>query len=167
MPASEQKPAPAEGKIGAVELSALTGLSDRRHRQLAKDGYFPDPVESEYDRTATIRGLFKYYREHNQRTKEKIIGTKDRKTQLEMRILRARFERENGLVVPRYAVDRMLARAGSLIRGRLYSALEREFPGRVVGRSPAEIAAVGRALADELMTFLQDCDKELPRKPNA
>jgi hypothetical protein len=154
-----------DGSISATSLSQMTGLTDRRHRQLARDGYFPEPVESQYQMGPTIQGLLRYYREHNQRTKEKIIGTKDTKTQLEIKILRARFEREQGDVIPRDAVNRMVARAGSLIRSRLYAALERDYPGRVQGRSPSEIAAIGRALADELIDFLRTCDQRPANEP--
>lgn len=161
-------PAPAAvtaPKITALDLCALTGLTDRRHRQLAADGYFPPPVESQYVMLPTIRGLFKYYREHNQRTKEKIIGTKDRKTQMEMRLLKLKFDRETERSMLRSDVDRMLAYSGALMTARLYTALEREFPGRVVGRSPAEISALGRALADELIGFLRDFPEQLKTHP--
>jgi hypothetical protein len=46
--------------ISADELCELTGLTDRRHRQLAKDGYFPPPARGRYKRTRTLQGLFKY-----------------------------------------------------------------------------------------------------------
>lgn len=51
--------------IHADKLCALTGLTDRRHRQLAKAGYFPPPVMSEYQLAPTIKGMFQYYREQN------------------------------------------------------------------------------------------------------
>ena len=46
--------------ISSDKLCSLTGLTDRRHRQLAKDGYFPPPERSEYQLIPTLRGLFKY-----------------------------------------------------------------------------------------------------------
>jgi hypothetical protein len=55
--------------ISAEKLSALTGLSDKRHRQLAKDGYFPAPTDGEYLVSQTIAGLFKYFRENHHRQK--------------------------------------------------------------------------------------------------
>lgn len=154
-------PAPeASGqKISATALSALTGLTDRRHRQLARDGYFPEPVKSEYLLTPTIRGLFRYYREHNQRTKEKAFETKDSKVQMEMKLLKIRLDRENKRLVLRADVNAMLLNAATLIRNRLYAALEREMPARVIGRTPAEIAATGRVLADELVGILRSIDE--------
>lgn len=64
---------PAEASVPTIsgsQLEILTGLTDRRLRQLAKAGYFPPPVKGQYQQTVTIRGLFKYYREdHNQSAK--------------------------------------------------------------------------------------------------
>lgn len=46
-------------------------LGDRRLRQLAKDGYFPEPDGGQYEFLATMLGLVKYYRElQNKRSKE-------------------------------------------------------------------------------------------------
>lgn len=59
----------AEATIHADKLCALTGLTDRRHRQLAKAGYFPPPAMSEYQLAPTIKGMFQYYRE--QKAKQK------------------------------------------------------------------------------------------------
>lgn len=49
--------------IHADKLCALTGLTDKRHRQLAKAGYFPPPKAELYNLSQTIRGLFKFYSE--------------------------------------------------------------------------------------------------------
>lgn len=71
--------------IHADKLCALTGLSDRRHRQLAKAGYFPPPKQSEYQLAPTIKGMFQYYRELGQRkteTDEHIKGERLRKLKL-------------------------------------------------------------------------------------
>lgn len=55
--------------ISADKLSALTGLSDRRHRQLADDGFFPKPDGGQYLLTPTISGMFRYFRESHTRQK--------------------------------------------------------------------------------------------------
>lgn len=55
--------------ISAAKLSALTGLSDRRHRELAKDGYFPPPTKGQYIVAPTVSGLFRYFRENHNRSK--------------------------------------------------------------------------------------------------
>lgn len=49
--------------ISAEKLTALTGLTDRRHRQLAQAGFFPPPVKGQYRMAATIQGMFRHYRQ--------------------------------------------------------------------------------------------------------
>lgn len=49
--------------ISGDKLAALTGLTDRRHRQLAKESWFPSPSHGQYQLIPTLQGLFRYYRE--------------------------------------------------------------------------------------------------------
>ena len=75
----------SEPTLTADKLCALTGLSDRRHRQLAKAGYFPPPKRGEYQLSATIKGMFSYYRELGQKktqTDEEIKGERLRKLKI-------------------------------------------------------------------------------------
>lgn len=141
--------------ITAQELCALSGLTDRRHRQLATEGYFPPPIESLYQLAPTIQGLFRYYREHNQRTKEKLVNTKDDKAQKEIRLLDMKIAREERRTVERAEVNTLLLHVASQQKAVLFAALEREFPGKVVGRTASEISAQGRALADRLCEIFQ------------
>lgn len=69
--------------ISNAELCQLTGLTDRRHRQLADQGWFPLPSKGEYPLVATLQGLFKYYREQQH------VGRnlKDQKTAKEIEVL--------------------------------------------------------------------------------
>lgn len=60
----------SEPTINADKLCALTGLTDRRHRQLAKAGYFPPPKMSEYQLTPTIKGMFQFYREQKAKQRD-------------------------------------------------------------------------------------------------
>lgn len=68
--------------ISAERLCSLTGLTDRRHRQLAKQGYFPPPTNGNYPLNQTITGLFKYFRE---RAKGADPLTKARQAEIESR----------------------------------------------------------------------------------
>ena len=59
---------PSVSTLTGSQLEMLTGLTERRLRQLAKAGYFPPPAKGKFQQTATIRGLFKYYREDHHNT---------------------------------------------------------------------------------------------------
>ena len=136
--------------ITAEELSNLTGLTNRRHQQLAADGYFQHAIGRDYLLAQTLTGIFKYFREHNQRTKEKLTNTKDEKTQKEIRLLDMKIAEQERQSVKRSDVSKLLLHVSSKQKAVLFAALEREYPGKVVGRTASEISAHGRALADRL-----------------
>ena len=50
-------------RLNAATLCQITGLTDKRHRQLAKEGFFPEPTKGQYETLPTLQGLFRYYRE--------------------------------------------------------------------------------------------------------
>ena len=62
--------------IAADKLCALTGLTDRRHRQLADQGFFPPPADGEYLLVPTLRGLFNFYREGRKETRDEYTNEK-------------------------------------------------------------------------------------------
>lgn len=64
-------------KIVSEKLLALLGskgieLSDRRLRQIAAEGFFPEPTRSQYDLLATLLGLCRFYRELHLRRADEI-----------------------------------------------------------------------------------------------
>jgi hypothetical protein len=59
------------GLIHQDKLCSITGLTDRRHRQLASQGYFPCPSKGYYETSATIKGMFSYYREQTRSLRQK------------------------------------------------------------------------------------------------
>ena len=80
--------------ISGARLCTLTGLSDRRHRQLADDGYFPPPIKGEYQLTPTIQGMFRYYRELQGRSNDDFAMERLRKTRAEAHLAELRLSRE-------------------------------------------------------------------------
>jgi hypothetical protein len=51
------------GAITVEQLAKLSGLTDRGLRELAAEGWFPKPVNGQYQLVPTIQGLLRYYRE--------------------------------------------------------------------------------------------------------
>jgi hypothetical protein len=75
----------SDGILTSEKLCALTGMTDRRHRQIAAEGFFPSPVKGEYQLSATIKGMFQYYRDQSKRktqTDEEIKGERLRKLKI-------------------------------------------------------------------------------------
>ena len=78
-------------EIRADALCSLTGLSDRRHRQLAARGFFPPPIRSVYQRNETLAGLFRYFKEREaeaaatlKKEEEAYMRAKRKKAELEL-----------------------------------------------------------------------------------
>jgi hypothetical protein len=68
--------------IPADELERLTGLTDRRHRQIAEEGFFAKPEMGRYLREQTLAGMFRYFRESNGKdslTKERVLLTREKR----------------------------------------------------------------------------------------
>ena len=76
--------------ISGEQLCTLTGLSDRRHRQLAKDGYFPPPMKGQYQLTLTLQGMFRYYRDLQSRSNDDFALERLRKTRAEANLAEIR-----------------------------------------------------------------------------
>lgn len=93
--------------ISADKLCAITGLTDRRHRQIAKEGYFPPPTGGEYQLTPTLVGLFRYYRESYQKTAKTLADDKQQKIRKEIELLELKIQEQNRRLVPAEEVRRV------------------------------------------------------------
>lgn len=98
--------ADAPQTISADKLCALTGLTDRRHRQLAAQGFFPPPIESQYQLAPTIQGMFRYYREVSIRAKGTLNDSKLGKTEAERQLAELALKKANREVLPAKGVER-------------------------------------------------------------
>jgi len=54
------------GTLSITQAAHLSGLTDRRLRELANEGWFPKSAEGRYQLVPTIQGLLRYYREREQ-----------------------------------------------------------------------------------------------------
>lgn len=144
------------GKIAWAELEGVTGLSDRRHRQLAKDGHFPAPDNGQYDLMAVIKGLLKFYRETHVSARTTLNDVKQENTVKKNRLLDLQIAKEERRMIPRADVDELLHHIGAMARTTLYQALETELPPRLDGMSASEIRPVTKAVADEICDAMKD-----------
>ena len=55
------------GTIDTAQLIRLSGLTDRRLRELAREGWLPAPDNGRYQLVAAIQGLLRYYRERDEK----------------------------------------------------------------------------------------------------
>jgi len=88
-----------EQTIEGDKLCHLTGLTDRRHRQLAKEGYFAPPIRGKYQLVRTLQGLFRYYRESQTRRNGTLDEERQRKLTAERKSAELNYEREVEAVI--------------------------------------------------------------------
>lgn len=104
--------------ITGEKLSALTGLTDRRHRQLAKEGWFPDPKKGEYLLAPTIKGMFNYYRS--------LAENSAREEQVKLRndLLRHSLQLKKRDVIPSQEIRRTFTRYVAEAKSKTWSAIK-------------------------------------------
>lgn len=142
--------------ITAEELCGYTGLTDRRHRQLAKAGYFPPPLRGRYQRDKSIAGLFQYLREQlNKRDDtEKIERGKLAK------VKRETGEEELAIIRKKYVLKSDIAPALRNVslhqRATLQLKLENELAPTLSGKTTAEILAAIRDAVDAICKIFNE-----------
>jgi len=136
--------------ISAEQLSALTGLTDRRHRQLADDGFFPKPEGGEYLFGPTIRGLLRFYREARERATNDLAGEKLTKLRTERMIAETKLELARGRLIDIETVGDFISRTAARWEQLLKLKLETEGPTRLVGKDVVGVRRELRAMHDEI-----------------
>lgn len=136
--------------ITGEQLEALTGLTDRRIRQLAKLGYFPSPNRGVYQQTATIRGLFKYYREDRHAQSNSLNDVKLGKLRAEMELAQIKVAEAKNEVMSVVDAEAFIARFAAKLNQLLMQKLEIEIPARMNGKDITAARAEARLVHDEI-----------------
>jgi len=136
--------------ISAVALVALTGLTDRRHRQLADAGFFPPPVKAQYLLTPTIQGMFRYYREMNARSGGELHAVKLEKLKAETEMAQIRLSETKGEVVALPDQIDFIKKFAARLNQLLTQKIETEVPVRLLGKDIVSARAEARMIHDEV-----------------
>lgn len=132
------------------DAELLTGLGERRLRQLATEGFFPQPVENQFDLVQTVKGVLGYYRDAKNRYRESVDRLKAVKLERETQKIELELKRMEGETVEIAAVNEFLLHVATLQKTALYQALQKELPPRSAGKTEPELAVLGREVADTL-----------------
>lgn len=150
------EPQESTGKtLSAEVLCSLTGLTDRRHRQIAKEGFFPPPVKGQYQLTPTLQGMFKYYRELGERQRHKRDEIDDEK----LRKLKLANDETAGRLADKETLFSQVAASIPAIRDLAYAKLEHEAPNAMSTLDVPSARIIGRRLASELIQKWQEIFK--------
>lgn len=135
------------------KLRALVGLdlTDRRLRQLAKDGHFPEPIDGQYDWIATTRGLLKYYRD-NQTT---LAQRKQAISDEQHRKIKRENDLADGLLIRKADVIAELRKTAEPVRAILRQKLENEYPPAVASMDVPQARIYGKRLEDDILAEFQ------------
>jgi hypothetical protein len=132
--------------ISKERLCELTGLSDRRHRQIAELGYFPLPIRSQYQQIPTLEGMLRYalegMRKRDDKQEEKLLVKAKRETAEEqLLILRKKY-------VLKDAICPALKNLSMHQKATLKQKFEGEIAPKLEGKKTAEILSLVRAGVD-------------------
>jgi len=149
-----------DGTITAEQLCAITGLTDRRHRQLATQGYFPPPIKGRYQKEKVLVGVITHQRQLLQKKndnleKEKFAYTKAKREMAEEEL--AEFRKQ---YIAKDSIGPALRNISLHQRAALQLKLEQELGPSLAGLTTHEILNRIRAAVDEICALFRDGTKD-------
>jgi len=152
---------PATGNtLSAEQLCSFTGLTDRRHRQLAAAGYFPSPIGGRYQTGYTLLGIIRYQRE--------LLGKKTdglrKEEEAYKKAKREMAQEELAEFRGRYTEIAVLAPALRNVslhqRAVLQRTFEQELAPNLVGLTTAEVLTKVRKAVDDICAVFREGTKQ-------
>jgi hypothetical protein len=153
------------GTISGEKLCELTGLTDRRHRQLALEGYFPPPSVGEYQLRPTLIGMFRYFRDQLHKKEDSLAGERKKYTQAR----REKIQEETAILRREYVrkseIGPALRNVSLHQRATLQFKLENELAPGLAGKTTPEILVEVRAAVDAICQIFQEGIREWMEDP--
>ena len=146
-------PAGKQGEwMKEIKLCALTGLSGAQLRRISRLGYYPAPLKGFYRLAQTLPGLFRYYREQEQR----IRGTREQVSREKLR----RLKFENDAREGKYWLAEQVQDAVKKLGGRVSIILRQ----RLVAELPLKLEGLR---SEEMLPLLKHAHDEIVREMRA
>ncbi len=139
-------------QIRADVLCVMTGLTDRRLRQLATQGFYPPPNRGVYQREETLRGLFRYYREREENDTSALRKEEQGYMRAKRRAAELDLDLKLGTVVPIEASMYIFSNTFLPLRQRLYR-LPIDVAHDCVGKDRGQIQKI---LENKLDAFIDE-----------
>lgn len=119
---------PDSNTISAEKLCLLTGLTDRRHRQLAAQGFFPSPIRGEYQLVPTLQGMFKFYRGAHESKTGKASDLKLERERHRVRREKVLADEAEGKVIGFESAKRVFGLCAAKVKTRVLAAASKLAP---------------------------------------
>lgn len=159
MPSPPDHEKPFADGISAAELSSLTGLTDRRHRQLAGEGYFRPPIRGAYG-PDVVPGLFKYFQEQARKKNTELAQEELKLTTAKRKTCERELAILDGEFVETKQIGPILYNVSLNQRSVLQQKIERELAPSLEGLKTKEILTRCAAVVDEVCKIFREGTKE-------
>lgn len=146
----------ATDQLTAEKFCQITNLSDIRHRQLAKGGYFPPPIKGIYQLTPALQGIIRYLRDQAAKADTTLEQEKLKKLTAERCLAELKLAKERKEALDAVAVFRAWENIILTIRQKILA-----LPSKIAPRLVylGEQVAIEEELARELSEALIDLAK--------
>lgn len=154
-------------KLTADQLSEITGLTDRRNRQIAEAGYFKPPVESLYETIPTLSGFIRYQRERLSNLNEELKVEQQALTKAKRETAEVNLAMLRGEYVRRDVIGPALRNFSLNQRATLLRKYEQELAPKLAGKTTIEILESVRQVNDEICRiFAQGVERWMTSPPD-
>lgn len=142
--------------ITADLLCRITNLSDNRHRQLAKLGYFPPPIKGQYQMEPALQGVIRYLRDQAAKSENTLEQEKLKKLTAERQLAELLLATKKGEALDAAAVFKTWENMLVTFRQKLLAMPAQLAPRVVFLKKQDEVEA---ALEREVTDYLVDLSK--------
>jgi len=159
--------APTTGTISAEQLCGMTGLTDRRHRQLAGLGYFPPPINGKYQEGKTLVGMIRYQREQLLKKNDTLRKEQEAFTKAKRELAQEELAKFRGAYIAKAEIGPALRNVSLHQRAVLQRKLEQEIAPNLSNRTTIEVLARMRPAVDEICAVFREGTKQWLDNPPA
>jgi hypothetical protein len=117
--AEPKEEAKSVGTVSAARMAELVDYTDRHLRRIAKEGFFPHPIDGEYKLLPTLLGLIKYQKTLSQKTSGRLFDEKLAKEIADRKMAEVMLAKATNSMVPLERVDRAWSSVILAVRARL------------------------------------------------
>src|SRR5262245_54137835 len=127
------------GKLTAEQLCAITGLTHRRHQQLASAGYFRPPIDGMWQAGLTLVGFIKYQKELLTKKNGNVAKDEEALKKAKRELAEEELAKFRGEYIQKSIIVPALRNLSLHQRAVFQRKLEQELAPQLAGETPLEI----------------------------
>ncbi len=154
--ATAPDPQVSDGTITAEQLCSWTGLTDRRHRQIAAKGFFPPPILGRYQAGKTLIGMVKYLAEMVRKKDDKQARQQLRLTKAKADLALEELSEVRGKNVEKAVIGPALRNVSVNQKAVLQRRFEQELLPKLANLTTLEMLPLIQAAVDEVVCIFRE-----------